>query len=86
MKQAKEIAFKHAGVNGKNVRFDDAEFDKDGEDPSYELDFEVNANEYEYEIHAVTGKILDFDQEIEESKAKAKPESKPDSDKVHIIV
>lgn len=79
MNRAKEIAFKHAGVNGKDVRFDEAEFDKEDGIPFYELEFEVNENEYEYEIHAVSGKVLDYDQEIEESKAKAKPKSQPDS-------
>lgn len=79
MNRAKEIAFKHADVNGKDVRFDEAEFDKEDGIPFYELEFEVNENEYEYEIHAVSGKVLDYDQEIEESKAKAKPKSQPDS-------
>lgn len=77
MDRAKQIAFEHAGVNGANARFDDQEFDMDDGVPSYELEFDVGNNEYEYDIHAVTGAILDFEHDIEESKPAPKPAAKP---------
>lgn len=79
MDRAKQIAFEHAGVNGANARFDDQEFDMDDGVPSYELEFDVGENEYEYDIHAVSGQILDFEYDIKKSEptAKSAPETKP---------
>lgn len=79
MDRAKQIAFDHAGVNGANAHFDDQEFDEDDGVPSYELEFYVNGNEYEYDIHAVSGQILDFEHDIKKSEpaAKTAPATKP---------
>lgn len=74
--RAKEIALKHAGVNAKDAKFDGIDFDIDDGLASYELEFEVGENEYDYEIDAVTGEILDFEQDIEESTPNKKPETK----------
>ena len=38
--------------------FDDKEFDHDDGTPVFELEFTANGNEYEYDIHAVTGKVV----------------------------
>ena len=38
--------------------FDDKEFDHDDGTPIFELEFMANGNEYEYDIHAVTGKVV----------------------------
>ena len=73
MDRAKEIAFNHAGVNGAYARFDDQEFETDDGVPSYELEFKVNSNEYEYDIHAVSGNILKAEHDIKQAK---KQESK----------
>lgn len=74
MDRAKEIAFNHAGVNGADARFDDQEFDVDDGVPSYELEFKVNGNEYEYDIHAVSGEILKSEHDAKQA---TKKESKP---------
>ncbi len=63
---AKKIALAHAGVAATDVRFEDAEFDSDDGKAVYELDFKVGAYEYEYEIDALTGLILDFEKEIDD--------------------
>lgn len=81
MDRAKQIAFNHAGINGKNARFDDQEFDVDDGVPSYELEFKVNGNEYEYDVHAVSGEILEAEHDIkqvqeQELKADQKPATK----------
>ncbi|HLR91800.1 MAG TPA: PepSY domain-containing protein, partial [Atopostipes sp.] len=82
LEQAKEIAFKHAGVDSSNARFDDQEFDIDDGVPSYELEFYVNGNEYEYDIHAVSGSILKFEHDIKEAKqTKPAKKAKPASNK-----
>lgn len=73
MDRAKQIAFGHAGVNGADVHFDDQEFDVDDGVPSYELEFYVNGNEYEYDIHAVSGEILKSEHDMKHSKSKPKP-------------
>ncbi len=59
--QAKQIAFNHAGVDGAQARFDEAEWDEDDGVPYYSLEFVIGEAEYDYEIHAVTGDIIDFD-------------------------
>lgn len=68
MNEAKQIAFEHAGVSGDNAVFDDSELDKD--DRKYELEFHVDGVEYEVDIHAVTGKVLEFERdELDSHKA-----------------
>lgn len=64
--EAKRIAFNHAGVNGSNAEFDDQELDSDDGVPYYELEFDIGEDEYQYDIHARTGQILDYDIDIED--------------------
>jgi len=59
--EAKQIAFDHAGVNGDKARFDDEDLDEDDGVLYYELEFDAGDVEYEYDIHAKTGEILEFD-------------------------
>lgn len=68
MDRAKEIAFQHAGVDGSKAQFDDQEFDTENGIPLYELEFYVNGNEYEYDIHAVSGEILKVEHDIKQGK------------------
>ena len=70
MARAKKIALSHAGKTGAQVHWDDAEFDIDDGVPHYELEFDVGENEYEYDIHAVSGKIIKFEQDIEQKQAR----------------
>jgi len=58
----KEIVFQHAGVNGGNVTELEIELDGNHDDddtPIYEVDFQVDRLEYEYEVDAITGKIIE---------------------------
>lgn len=71
--EAKQIAFDHAGVDGTSAKFDDQEFDVDDGVPSYELEFKINGNEYEYDIHALTGEVLKFEADLKEAAQPAKP-------------
>ena len=58
LEKAQEIALTQANVNAANAVFDDREFDHDDGTPIFELEFTANGNEYEYDIHAVTGKVV----------------------------
>lgn len=61
--RAKEIALKHAGVDSSKVIFTKAKLDKEHGIRVYEIEFETAFVEYEFEIHATSGKILEFSKE-----------------------
>ena len=63
--EAKQIAFNHAGVDGAQASFDEEEWDEDDGVPYFSFEFEIGEDEYEYEIHAVTGEILDYDIDLD---------------------
>lgn len=67
LEKAREIALSHAGVNAANAVFDDKEFDLDDGTPVYELEFAANGREYEYDIHAETGSILEAEQSSDDN-------------------
>ena len=58
IQKAKEIALKDAKVNQKDVRDFDADLDLEKGKMVYEVEFEVGNTEYDYELDAVSGKIL----------------------------
>lgn len=62
--KAKSIALAHAKKHGHisgDVSYTKAKLDKDDRVICYDIEFINNMTEYEYEIHAKTGKILDWD-------------------------
>ena len=61
--KAKSIALQRAGVSAASVRWEKAEFDYDDGRPVYELEFSANGVEYDCDVHAVSGKVLDYDAE-----------------------
>ena len=56
--KARDIALKHAGFKTSQVRDLEVELDKDDGTVHYDVDFEADGYDYEYEIHAESGKIL----------------------------
>lgn len=64
--KAKEIALNHAGVDASKASFIKAEYDYDDGVKKYEVEFRVGNMEYEYEIDAVSGKIISFDKELDD--------------------
>ena len=71
LEKAKEIALCHAGLNGSQITFAKAVKENDNGIAKYMIEFEKDSWEYEYEIHAGTGVILD-------SERKRKSEETPD--------
>lgn len=58
---AKRIALEHAKVGESELVDFQIELDRDDGSPDYEIEFRVGRTEYEYEIDASTGDILDFE-------------------------
>ena len=63
--KAKEIALKHAGVSAADANWLRVELERDDGNWEYQVEFWVGNVEYDYEIDAVTGKILEHDHDIE---------------------
>ena len=61
--KAKQIAMKHAGVT--NASFHRVTKDYEYGVAVYEVEFYVGNREYDYEINAITGAIISYDQDIE---------------------
>lgn len=71
LEEAKEIALKHAAQKYDNIKTKDATFTKaklDSDDGRkiYEVEFRIGRMEFEYDIDAETGKILDFDSDYDD--------------------
>lgn len=62
LSDAKSIVLKNAGVSGSKVKFSKAKLTRDDGRMIYDIEFYIKGKaEYEYEIDANTGKILDKD-------------------------
>ena len=61
--EAKDIALKHAGLTAGQVKGLRAQYDVDDGVPEWEVEFYCDGMEYDYEIHAETGKIRSWDKE-----------------------
>lgn len=61
--KAKEIALKHAGVSASKAKRLRVETDRENGRQVYEVEFTADGIEYDYEIDALTGKILKHEAE-----------------------
>ncbi len=61
--EAEEIALKDAGFTREQAQRLYTLYESDDGVPQYDVTFYVGETEYEYEIHADSGKILSFDRE-----------------------
>ena len=65
--KALKIALKDAGVSKEQCRYIDVGLDRDlDERVHYDVDFKIGDLEHEYDIDAVTGKILSHDVEVDD--------------------
>lgn len=70
--EAKAIALKHAGLSESKVTGLRAEYDVDDGVKEYDVDFRSGDYEYDYTIHAETGKIISYDKEYDPVETKPK--------------
>jgi len=63
--RAKSIALEHAGVSESQVTFIKAYLDYENGYVVYDVEFYSGSTEYDYEIDALNGNILEFDRDIE---------------------
>ena len=73
LNDAKQIALKHAKLTAKQVKFIKAKSDIENGKKVYDIEFYKGNTEYDYEISATTGKILEYDHDVETYK---KPSTK----------
>ena len=66
LERAKAIALGDAGLSAASVTFTEAKPDFDDSVPNYDLDFYTATHEYDYEINAQTGAIMDKSVEVNE--------------------
>ena len=59
--KAKEIALEEAGLTAEQVVFDRVELDEDDGFWHYEVEFRQDRTEYDADINATDGSILDWD-------------------------
>ena len=64
--EAKEIALEHAGLTKDKVTFLATESEIDNGTEKYDIEFYYNDKEYDYEISAIDGKIIKYDNDINE--------------------
>ena len=64
--QALEIALRHAGVENADASFTRVKLDFDDGMELFEVEFHVGMTEYNYNIDANTGRIVDFDADIDD--------------------
>ena len=59
--RAKEIALNHAGKSSSFVSFSKVKLDDDDGEVVYEIEFYIGSIEYDYEIDAYSGTILEYE-------------------------
>jgi len=64
MERAKAIALEHAGLAASQVRFTHVRMEWEDGTMVYEVEFRQGQTEYEYEIDAATGRVLDFERDV----------------------
>lgn len=67
LEEAQDIALKHANLTSDQVEFIKSEYDVYNGINKYEIEFYSNGTEYDYDVNAISGEIIGFDYEIEDS-------------------
>lgn len=79
LEEAKSKALTHAGLKASDVKFAECKLDEDDGKAVYDIEFYSESKEYDYEVDACTGDILDVDHDAERYTPDPKPDSVPDS-------
>ena len=61
--KALAVALSHSGLTRAQISRLEQDFDRDDGRPEWDIEFTCDGFEYSYEIHAETGKILDWEKE-----------------------
>ena len=62
--RAKQIAFNRAGVSASQVKNLKVKLDTDDGRAIYEIEFDANGYEYDVDVDAVNGNVVDFDKDV----------------------
>lgn len=65
IEEAKEIALKHSNLTSDQVKFGRCEIDFDDGTKRYDIEFYHENKEYDYEINASNGQIIQYDYDAE---------------------
>jgi len=76
LEKAIEIALAYSNIWAEDAIFEEKEYDIDDGTPYYELEFTANGYEFECEVNALNGKVVEF--EKEKSKSGTADEIKPE--------
>ncbi len=74
VEEAKAAALKHAGLDANEVIFEEATFDGSDRIAHYDIEFRKGNTEYDYEINAKTGAVMDSEKDYD------KPDSTRNAD------
>ncbi len=66
VEEAKEIALDDANLTSDKVSFIRTQFDSDNGAEKYDIEFNYGNREYDYEINAINGSIIVYDEDIED--------------------
>ena len=66
---AKTAAYAHAGVSASDVLYVETDFDSEHGVMVYEVEFYAGSVEYEYDINALTGEVVKYEQKNTGTKA-----------------
>ena len=75
IEEAKEIALKHANLTSDKVSFIRTETDIDNGVEKYDIEFYYENKEYDYEINAANGEIIEYDYDVENYNIPTKEDS-----------
>ncbi|MGN1029518.1 MAG: bacterial Ig-like domain-containing protein, partial [Bacilli bacterium] len=75
IEQAKEMALKHANLTSDKVSFIRTETDIDNGVEKYDIEFYYENKEYDYEINAANGEIIEYDYDVENYNIPTKEDS-----------
>ena len=64
LEQARKIALKHANLKENQVNFLKENLEVDDGVEIYNIEFSFENKEFDYEINAITGEIIEFDEDI----------------------
>lgn len=84
--EALAVALKAAALTEDDILYIWAEYEIDDGIPEYEVEFRTADTEYDYTIHAETGAILSWDQEVEHADRMTAPTDIPPLTEAEVII